>query len=250
MKASITIATHNRADALDKTLASIFRQHVSFPFEVIVVDDGSNDHTSDVLVKYPVIMSRIERAPVHRNPAPARNLAITMAQSDILIMQSDDVMHQSPDTIETLVREVETHPQSAVLATVLNVDANNTVLGTYVSRRVRRAFFFLGAIRREHIYAIGGNDEEFTQPGYEDAWLRDCLIYGAHIPFLYSDRVVGHHQDHSRPIERYGKDFGKRGGTIDMRNLYYQKVVDAQAERILWKAKISRLYDHAEKHTQ
>lgn len=245
MRASITIATHNRADALDRTLASIFCQHVPFSFEVIVVDDGSNDHTPEVLAKYPVLTTRIERAPVHRNPAPARNLAIRMARSDILIMQSDDVLHHSPNTIEMLVTEVEAHPQSAVLATVLNVDATNAVLGTYVSRRVRRAFFFLGALRREHLYAIGGNDEEFTQPGYEDAWLRECLIHGAHVSFVYSNQVVGYHQDHSRSPERYGKDFGKRGGTIDMRNLYYQKVTDAQAGHIPWNAKISSLYDHA-----
>lgn len=245
MHASITIATHNRADALDRTLASIFCQNVPFSFEVIVVDDGSSDHTSDVLAKYPVVTTRVERPPVHRNPAPARNLAITMAQSDILIMQSDDVLHQSPNAIEMLVQEVKEHPQSAVLATVLNADANNTPIGTYVSRRVRRAFFFLGAIRREHVYAIGGNDEEFVKPGYEDAWLRECLIHGAQVSFLYSNRAVGHHQDHTRPLERYGQDFTRRGGSIEMRNLYYQKITDAQAGRIPWKAKISKLYDHA-----
>lgn len=244
MKASITIATHNRADALDRTLASIFCQHVPFSFEVIVVDDGSNDHTPEVLAKYPVLTTRIERAPVHRNPAPARNLAIRMARSDILIMQSDDVLHQSPNTIEMLVTEVEAHPQSAVLATVLNADANNTPIGTYVSRRTRRRFFFLGAIRREHIYAIGGNDEEFTKPGYEDAWLTQCLIQSG-IQFRFSDRMVGHHQDHPRTPERYGTDWHPQKCSLTMRALYLQKIADAEAGRIPWNAKISSLYDHA-----
>lgn len=249
MKASITIATHNRADALDRTLASIFCQRVPFPFEVIVVDDGSNDHTSAILAKYPVVTTRIERLPVHRNPAPARNLAITMAQSDILILQSDDVLHQSPNTIEMLVQEVEAHPQSAVLATVLNADANNTPIGTYVSHRSRRRFFFLGAIYRQHIYAVGGNDEAFTKPGYEDAWLTQCLLQSG-IDFVFSSRMVGHHQDHPRPKERYGEDWHPQKCSLTMRSLYYQKMADAQAGRIPWKATISRLYDHAEKHTQ
>lgn len=246
MTASIIIATHNRADALDKTLASIFRQQVSFPFEVIVVDDGSNDHTSDVLAKYPVLTTRIERAPIHRNPAPARNLAITMAQSEILIMQSDDVLHYSPNTIEELVAQVETHPESATFATVINVTDAGVPINTYVSPRHRRAFFFLGIIRREHLYAIGGNDEEFTQPGYEDAWLRDCLEHGAHTPFRFISSVVAHHQDHARPAERYGGTMLKGGrGLITMHRLYFAKLADARAGRIPWKAKISRLYDHA-----
>ena len=58
MRASVVLATHNKADALDRTLASIFRQSVPFSFEVVVIDDGSNDHTSDVLAKYPVITER------------------------------------------------------------------------------------------------------------------------------------------------------------------------------------------------
>jgi glycosyltransferase involved in cell wall biosynthesis len=248
MKASITIATHNRADTLDRTLASIFCQQVPFPFEVVVVDDGSNDHTSDVLTKYPVVTSRIEREPVHRNPACARNRAIALARGDILIMQSDDVLHHSPNTIVELVAHVEQHPNAAVFATVLNADASGAVLGTYVSRRMRRAFFFLGAIRREHIYAIGGNDEEFDLPGYEDAWLRDCLVNGAGVRFVFVDSPVGHHQDHTRTQERYGPTFStKRGGSIVMKGLYDAKVRDAHAGTHPWKAKLSSLY--AQEHS-
>lgn len=246
MKASITIATHNRADALDKTIASIFRQQVPFPFEVIVVDDGSNDHTSDVLAKYPVITSRIERAPVHRNPAPARNLAIALSSGDILIMQSDDVLHHSSNAIEELVAQVDAHPDSAVFATVVNVNEHGVAVSSYVSPRRRRAFFFLGAIRREHILAIGGNDEEFNLPGYEDAWLRDCLEHGLQTPFVFLASVVAHHQDHPRPKERYGGTMLKGGrGLIEMHRLYYAKLAAARAGTHPWRAKLSSLYDHA-----
>jgi glycosyltransferase involved in cell wall biosynthesis len=249
MRASVVLATHNKADALDRTLASIFRQSVPFPFEVVVIDDGSNDHTSDVLAKYPVITERIERAPVHRNPAHARNRAIAKSSGDVLIMQSDDVLHYTTHTIEQLVVAAEQHPSSAVFATVYDALPDDTRLGLYVAPRGpwKRAFFFLGAIRRAHVYAIGGNDEEFDEPGYEDAWLRECLMHGAHCTNVFLSEPIGHHQHHERPPAIYGR---KGAGSDRMRLLWHQKMKDAVEGRIPWKAKLSILYDHAKEHTQ
>lgn len=238
MTVSITIATHNHADLLDRTLSSLFCQHVPFPFEVIVVDDGSNDHTSRVLTQYPVVTTRIDRPAERRNPGLARNRAIALASADILIMQSDDVYHHSANTIAELVAYVEQHPMTAAFATVYNTDASGTILHTYQGRRHRRGLFFLGAIRREHVYAIGGNDEEFTSPGFEDTWLSCCLAYGAGVQFVFLNSPVGHHQDHPRTDESYGGTSYSRMG-----QLYRHKVNEAKAGRIPWKAKISSLYE-------
>ena len=46
---SVVFATHNRADRLRVLLDSLREQDVDVPFEVVVVDDGSSDHTPEVL---------------------------------------------------------------------------------------------------------------------------------------------------------------------------------------------------------
>ena len=51
---SIVMATFNKASSLERTLASITSQSVGFPYEIIVVDDGSSDHTFNVCKKYDV----------------------------------------------------------------------------------------------------------------------------------------------------------------------------------------------------
>lgn len=240
LKVSIVLATHNKADALERTLASIFQQRTLIPFEVVVVDDGSSDRTADILARYSVVTYRIERRPIHRNPAIARNRAIALARGEILIMQSDDVIHHSPDTIEQLVAQSEQYPRAAIFARVVNVGLHNehTVRDTLVSPRRKRPFFFLGAVRRAHVLAIGGNDEEFTQPGYEDKWLADCLQHGAGLEMRYLQYPVGFHQHHARPVERYGDPHYKNMG-----KLYKSKVADAQTGIAPWTAKISSLYN-------
>ncbi|NJO03566.1 MAG: glycosyltransferase family 2 protein [Bacteroidia bacterium] len=48
---SIIIPTYNRAGRIRQTLESIRAQHYD-AFETIVVDDGSTDHTAEVLAPY------------------------------------------------------------------------------------------------------------------------------------------------------------------------------------------------------
>jgi glycosyltransferase involved in cell wall biosynthesis len=239
MRASVVLSTYNRADILNGTLASIFRQQVPFDYEVIVVDDGSSDHTTEVLSRYPVVTERIERPEGHRNPAYPRNRAIALASSDILIMQSDDVWHETAQTIEELTNAATAQPNAAFFATVYNVNADGVVIDTFVHPRTRRrALFFLGAIHKSRLCAIGGNDEAFTEAGYEDAWLRDCLQHGAQCPFVFLSGPVAHHQDHTRP----SKDYGTQRGTKAMRKLYKHKCTEASRGAIPWRAEISSLY--------
>lgn len=240
MRASVVISTFNHADLLDRTLESIYRQNEGYEFEVVVVNDGCSDHTEHVLARYPVRPFRIERPPVHGNPARGRNLAIFHAQSDVLVMQSDDVMHISAQPIRRFVELIDRAPRSVVFASVDNVDATGRNLGRYVHPRTnKRKFFFLGAIRRSDLITIGGNDEEFTLPGWEDTWLKRCMEFGLQANFHWTYDILGHHQDHSRPVERYGKYFTARD---PMKRLYKRKVEAAEQGIIPWRAAQSLLY--------
>ena len=179
--------------------------------EVIVANDagGSTREIEELLGMLPGkhrYLSRRRPAQHYGNPAKARNQAYRHARGDILICQSDDVVHAAPDTIERLVSEMQ--PGRFVIATVTNTDwdlkptpclhPDNPNLTLFTGPANRRPLFFLGAVYREDVYAIGGNDERFTTPGYEDNFFADCLMKGRGLVPHYST-VQGYHLHHDRP---------------------------------------------------
>jgi len=200
------MSTYNKPQELAKTLYTICSQEPSFEYEVIVVDDGSPEqYTREICEMLPVKYVRIDREPVYRNPSVARNLAYKHATTgEVIICQSDDVYHDR-DSIQRLVDELEIG--GFVIATVWNVDESGKVVTpTPFDKRFRqltgplmpRPLFFLGSVFSSDLYAVGGNDEEFTRPGREDVWFADCLINGQRLTPKYST-VRGFHQHHQRP---------------------------------------------------
>ncbi len=220
-KASICIATHNKFNTLTRVLASILKQ--TFPAEIIVVDDGSEDDTPTLQHAFPIKYIRIDRDPGYRNPAIPRNIAAKAAQSDVLILQSDDVIHGD----NTLERLTHIAPNTYNIGTVYNQLPDGTILGAYTGLESRRPLFFLGSVLREHFYAVGGNDEEFNEPGFEDNWFACCLHRGLGLEALYRVDVLGYHQDHGRPemlMHMYGR----------MCRLFETKRIAAEAGTIPW----------------
>ncbi|KKN02485.1 hypothetical protein LCGC14_1117290 [marine sediment metagenome] len=206
MKCSICIATHNKSPWLQNTLKSIFRQSPLFHWEVIVVDDASTDDTEGVCKEYErVKYLKIDRPSAeYRNPSIARNIAYRAACGDVLVCQSDEVLHVAPNTIERLVNELQ--PKTFSIATVWNTDMDGNHRGLEKYPRIiqltgielQRPFFFLGAILRSDLYKAGGNDELYTSPGREDQAFADSLIHGLGLLPQYVN-VVGHHVEHPRP---------------------------------------------------
>ena len=204
-KVSICMATYNRdPNVLHQVFDSIFQQTPPFEVEVIVCDDGSHrkDGSPDYSVQeiskqYPIQYHRINRPPGFKNPCVPRNVAYRAARGDIIIAQSDEVTHQSYNTIETLVNELEDHPKSFVIATVNACGPTGKPWSVYTGKKRQHPLFFLGALRREHLYAVGGNDEDFANgPGRDDVWFAQCLQKGLGLSPFFSDKATGHHLFH------------------------------------------------------
>jgi hypothetical protein len=210
MRCSICMSTHDKPLLLNNTLRSIFSQPTATAgdAEVIVVDDrGAGDANRQVCQAFPVRYIRIDGEPGFKNPAKARNTAYRAAVGDIVICQSDDVIH-SADTICRLMGELRL--KEFLIATVWNVDKDLLPIGLrgfgvrgesirlLTGRDNQRPLFFLGSLWRKDLCAIGGNDEDFPTYGKEDAWFADCLTRGLGLKVRYLD-VLGYHQDHARP---------------------------------------------------
>jgi len=127
----------------------------------------------------------------------ARNAAYRQGRGEFIICQSDDVVHVTEDSIDRLVQEIAIHSKSFVIATVFDCKPNGDPLMQYTGLKRQLPYFFLGIVRRKHLYAVGGNDESFLHViGYEDQWFSDCLIRGLNLTAIYIDNVIGHHQHH------------------------------------------------------
>ncbi len=102
---SVIIPTYNRLGLLREELASVRSQRF-LNFEVIVVDDGSTDGTSEALSKEGDWL-RVLSQP-NRGPGAARNLGAQAAHGEYLaFLDSDDLWF--PWTLETYARVVNEH---------------------------------------------------------------------------------------------------------------------------------------------
>lgn len=105
LNVSVVIPTYNRADLIAETLESVLSQTYQ-AFEIIVVDDGSTDHTTKVLESYclnPKIRVLVQ---ANGGTASARNSGLRVATGDyICFLDSDDLW--LPTMLETQVDVVE-----------------------------------------------------------------------------------------------------------------------------------------------
>ncbi len=100
---SVVIRTKDEADRLRLTLQSLARQA---PRDVVVVDDGSSDHTSVVLADFDgKLPLKVLRHPIARGRCAASNAGAAVAEGDILFFLDGDTV-AGPDC---LVRHVDAH---------------------------------------------------------------------------------------------------------------------------------------------
>jgi glycosyltransferase involved in cell wall biosynthesis len=90
---SIVIPTFNSGDKLTKTLESVLGQTFS-DFEILVMDDGSNDNTKDLITQYSDSRIKYDWQPNSGGPATPRNRGIKASTGKwIAFLDSDDLWY-------------------------------------------------------------------------------------------------------------------------------------------------------------
>ena len=112
---SIIIPTFNRADRIANTIQSALNQNYD-NFEIIVVDDGSTDHTKEVITSIKDPRIRYFRKN-NEERAIARNVGIEQATGDyVTFLDSDDALYTHYfDEALTIIKQYN-HPEWLHLA--------------------------------------------------------------------------------------------------------------------------------------
>lgn len=211
---SVIICTRNRASFLKDTLAAFEKVRVPprWRVEMVVVDNGSSDHTAAVIAA--ASLSSIEFRHV-REPLPgksrAQNTALSEARGEVLLFTDDDV-EPAEDWIEKMAlplferrcdavagrillgRELErpwfSHMHETWLAVSSELNANSPIM-IGASMGVHRSVF----------EKIGGFDEELG-PGAsgfgEETLLWRQMLEAGLVIFPVRDTYVTHHLEISR----------------------------------------------------
>src|SRR5688572_6292684 len=122
--ATILITTRNRKEDLRVAVASALRQ--TAPIEVLVIDDGSTDGTSELVrTEFPTV--RLHREDESRGLIVQRNRGARMASAPIVISIDDDAEFPSQETVAETLQEFD-HPRiGAVAIPYINVREDSIV---------------------------------------------------------------------------------------------------------------------------
>jgi glycosyltransferase involved in cell wall biosynthesis len=159
---SVVIPTYNRAHELDKCLESLRAQKIdSSLFEVVVVDDGSTDNTSEVLGRWtpvwPVLRSVRQ---TNAGPAAARNTGVRNARSAIIAFIDDDCI-APPDWIA----RIQQHFAPGFAGCLYGPVHSSLPASTFVHSVVSEGSMITAnlAIQRAALDDLGGLDPRFHQ---------------------------------------------------------------------------------------
>jgi len=109
---SVILPTYNRADLLPRSIQTVLDQTYR-DFELIVVDDGSEDDTESVMKGFSDERIRYLRLPRNLGVSAAQNAGLTQARGAYLAFQgSDDEWHN--EKLERQRRALESHPEATV----------------------------------------------------------------------------------------------------------------------------------------
>ena len=105
VKVSVVIPVKDGERYLDPALKAVFSQNINAEYEVIIVDSGSRDRSSDIIKKYPVRLYQIDAEDF--NHGLTRNLGVSKAQGNYVILMTQDAVPRNKRWMRELVDNLE-----------------------------------------------------------------------------------------------------------------------------------------------
>lgn len=190
---SVIIPTYNRVLMLERCLESFSMQTLHRDkFEVIVVDDGSSDHTRSLLKEKSFPFTLRAHFQNHGGAAKARNAGISQARGKILVFTDDDCV----PVPSFLAEHALLHRQSAnrlVRGPILIVRSFHETESIKPSPFSFSMNFFCtsnASLQKNHLLSVGGFDESFAR--WEDAEL-GFRLRKLGLKMMFNMKAIVHH---------------------------------------------------------
>lgn len=204
---SVVIPAYNAASTLGETLVSARAQsHRSL--DIVVVDDGSTDHTHAIAASHAAADDRV-RIVQQRNAgvAAARNSGWRAARSELIaFLDADDLW--APTKIERQLHALQSavRPVGLVYCWYVSIDGGGLITavqngpaleGDVLKHLLLNNFIGNGSsalIRRQALDEVGGFDSTLQAKGAQgcEDYLLYCRIAESHAFALVADHLVGY----------------------------------------------------------
>ena len=182
---SIVIPTYNRKHIISRAIDSVLNQTYDH-FEILVVDDGSTDGTSEFLKnRYKKTIRVIFQE--NQGASAARNKGIESARGKfVAFLDSDDQWLHTK--LETQISFLEENPSVALLCARTYRADNPSKVNTYLSEAITGDLFstlythsFVSTptvvVKKEVLEQVGGFDTRYVSAEDFDLWLKITRVY-------------------------------------------------------------------------
>lgn len=186
MLISVVIPAWNAAEYLREAIQSVLAQ-AHRPFEIIVVDDGSTDHTREVCESFGAAVTYIYQDNDGTKGLGARARAIREARGELIaLLDQDD--RWLPTKIERQLAALAAHPDAGIVFTRARTiddtgritDAKEDLSGGVIRMSAREAFHLLltenpfcpasALVRREVVGTLLATDPKMVGCGDWELW--------------------------------------------------------------------------------
>lgn len=211
LRASVVVPAFNAGDTIEGCINALSEQTVCRDcYEIIVVDDGSQDETADIAEHMGIHVVRQER----RRPAGARNTGIQAAGGDIICFTDADCAPKE-DWLEQVLQPFDDPEiagckgtyatrQRSIVARFVQIEYEDKYDLLYGQRYIDFIDTYSAAYRRDVLVANNGFDESF--PYLEDQELSFRLATRGY-RMVFQPGAVVYHRHAADAFDYFRKKF-------------------------------------------
>lgn len=200
MDVSIIIPVFNRQNLVGRAIRSAINQEVKgYEIEIVVINDGSTDHSKEEILKFSKYISYFENKKNIGLPSTRNKGVLNSKGRYIFNLDSDDYIH--PKTISTLLTAFELCPHVAAISCdyiYTDILDNKSHPISFKENPIACGIMF----KRQVLIGLGLYDEELRVHEEKDLWKRilkeNLKVLHLPIPFY---RYLQHSDTLSRSSE-------------------------------------------------
>jgi glycosyltransferase involved in cell wall biosynthesis len=176
----VHLVAYNQVNFIEKAILSVLKQKTSFPFKLIIGDDGSNDGTQDIILKYQksnpeVIEYRFNKVNKgSRNPDRIGMKLLRDSHSKYITLLDGDDYWTDPNKLQFQVDFMENNPECFIITHVLPSAKPGTQEGWYDMRKLYQHYYLPHA---SNFLFRKFDMEKYKAPLLKIPGVETCLLY-------------------------------------------------------------------------